>query len=308
MALARDSAKARVLVLPVLLGVLVTLLGPEAHPATSDRTIGVAPVTWRDVVPCGATCPQVTGPTIGSGPFKSDWRQYACDQTPFGAIPGSWQDKTVIVPSKVAGLKPVGVYLEARPQIDWDIFVCLATSGGYKYVNDGALPQNECSLAFAYGCVETARAAVAPGQRIILRAWNRSDGVNFAVTPPSGPSIPPPPTFDPSLDLTASMAWVVMVPPVRVTLTLKPTTITLGKVATFSGLVSPKHAGKQVRLELISASTWVLLRSAKLSRTSTYILTWKPVRRGNYILRVRFPTQDGDHSEGISRNVTLVVR
>ncbi|MBI4728333.1 MAG: S8 family serine peptidase [Acidobacteria bacterium] len=85
-----------------------------------------------------------------------------------------------------------------------------------------------------------------------------------------------------------------------VSLSVADTTLRLGRSVSFSGRVGPAHAGKYVRLERWTGSSWAQVKSAKTGSSGGFSGTWKPPARGTYRLRIRFPAPDADHGQGVS--------
>jgi hypothetical protein len=75
---------------------------------------------------------------------------------------------------------------------------------------------------------------------------------------------------------------------------------------TVTGSVAPSHAGKSVVLQAYYSGAWHTVKSATLSSSSTYSVSYKPTSKGSKIFRV-FRSADTDHLAGASPNLTLTV-
>jgi predicted GH43/DUF377 family glycosyl hydrolase len=78
-----------------------------------------------------------------------------------------------------------------------------------------------------------------------------------------------------------------------------------GRKATFSGLVTPRHPGKYVLVQVLSGAKWVVLAKAKLTKRSTFRVA-KTLAPGAYDVRA-VTLSDKDHWGGESRPRHLVV-
>jgi predicted GH43/DUF377 family glycosyl hydrolase len=78
-----------------------------------------------------------------------------------------------------------------------------------------------------------------------------------------------------------------------------------GRKATFSGLVTPRHPGRYVLLQVLRGTKWVVLAKTKLTRRSTFRVT-KTLVSGAYDVRA-VTLSDKDHWGGESRQRHVVV-
>lgn len=99
-------------------------------------------------------------------------------------------------------------------------------------------------------------------------------------------------------------AYVVRVGP-KVTATASSARVSRGGSVTFSGSVSPRHAGQKVYLQTYSSGRWRNVTSKYLSATSTYTFRVRPTATASY--RV-YKTADSDHSWGKSPTRRVSVR
>ncbi|MEU4395440.1 S8 family serine peptidase [Kribbella sp. NPDC023855] len=91
-----------------------------------------------------------------------------------------------------------------------------------------------------------------------------------------------------------------------ITSVLSPTAIRLGQGTRLSGVVTPRHYGSPVYLQLYSAKTWRTIASTKLSTTGAYAFGIKPATRGSFAYRTLF-TADPDHAQAISPHRIVTV-
>ena len=82
--------------------------------------------------------------------------------------------------------------------------------------------------------------------------------------------------------------------------------LSAGHVLTMRGALSARRVGVTVRLEQRVGTGWVIRAAARTSATSAYALSWRPVRGGLMVLRVRiFPY--GALIGGVTRSSTISV-
>lgn len=94
----------------------------------------------------------------------------------------------------------------------------------------------------------------------------------------------------------------------RVRLFVSDGTVSTGTTVSFTGIVSPSHAGQTVRLQRQRADdTWRLVATGALSGDSHYAYRWTPGRAGETDWRV-VKRADDDHARGVSRVATTRVR
>jgi hypothetical protein len=75
----------------------------------------------------------------------------------------------------------------------------------------------------------------------------------------------------------------------------------------FSGTVTPRHAGRRVRIQKAVGSGWRTVASGRLDSRSRFRITWVlPYRTATYKLRATLPAHT-DHAEGTSPTGTLRV-
>ena len=111
---------------------------------------------------------------------------------------------------------------------------------------------------------------------------------------------------DASHDSTRSNAVTVNVAP-RISVSVSDNTVKKGTRVTFFGVVSPNHSGDKVALQLKVNGAWVTQSQATLDEDSSYQARWTPQKKGTFTLRV-LKAADGDHVQGVSGTVEIVVR
>ena len=111
---------------------------------------------------------------------------------------------------------------------------------------------------------------------------------------------------DASHDSTRSNAVTVNVAP-RISVSVSDNTVKKGTRVTFFGVVSPNHSGDKVALQLKVNGAWVTQSQATLDEDSAYQARWTPQKKGTFTLRV-LKAADGDHVQGVSGTVEIVVR
>jgi hypothetical protein len=93
----------------------------------------------------------------------------------------------------------------------------------------------------------------------------------------------------------------------RVTLALSHLKAGTRLTETFSGSISPRHAGSRVLVQKAVGSGWRTVASGRLNSSSRYRVTWVlPYKTATYKLRVAILAH-ADHAEGVSQTATLRV-
>ncbi|HEY4825796.1 MAG TPA: hypothetical protein VIH85_03475 [Solirubrobacteraceae bacterium] len=93
-----------------------------------------------------------------------------------------------------------------------------------------------------------------------------------------------------------------------VSMTASTTTAVTGQPVTFTGSVTPNHAGERVVLQEETASgNWRDLKSGRLDGGSNYAITYRWAFAGDHTVRVFFPS-DARNIEGASNPVTVAVQ
>ncbi|MBE1608418.1 hypothetical protein [Actinopolymorpha pittospori] len=82
--------------------------------------------------------------------------------------------------------------------------------------------------------------------------------------------------------------------------------ILLGQTATVTGSLAPSHPGHAVLLQAYYSGAWHTVKSATLSSSSTYSVSYTPTSKGARTFRV-YHSADTDHLAGVSPNLTLTV-
>jgi hypothetical protein len=111
--------------------------------------------------------------------------------------------------------------------------------------------------------------------------------------------------------LTAGLAtpWPVAAgatPRYRVSASIQPSTVLVGRRVTVTGRVGPRAPGDTVKLQVSTEGAWHTVSVGALGVRSRYAATYTPPAAGTYLLRVRKPA-DGEHRRGTSRTLTLTV-
>lgn len=131
-------------------------------------------IVFETTAPCGGVCPHWQSVRQNEAFAK------ACEKNPT-TVPGSWDDVRVKVPASIAGRKPTGLHFILEPGLEYDGFICKVVNAGktnetYKFGVTSANQVSENCDALFMGCREEVRFAVRPGQTIVMRAYNWSDG------------------------------------------------------------------------------------------------------------------------------------
>jgi len=93
----------------------------------------------------------------------------------------------------------------------------------------------------------------------------------------------------------------------KITRALSANNVRIGRVVTFTGLVSPSHAGKKVLLQRKRSGGWVTVKSSSLSSRSGFAIRYRTRSHQDWYWRVTFPGH-ADHVTGISAPIKLRVR
>lgn len=143
--------------------------------SAEERETGKKRVTFFAPTPCAAACPYWQDPTDAD-----KQNALACAKSP-RTVPGSWADKRVRVPAKVAGHKPFALIFRISPRFDYDSFICQILNPGkanerWVFSETGANAAGDtCATLVAFGCEEEPVVVVKPGQVFVLRVYNFSD-------------------------------------------------------------------------------------------------------------------------------------
>ncbi|MGW0230859.1 fibronectin type III domain-containing protein [Actinopolymorpha singaporensis] len=92
----------------------------------------------------------------------------------------------------------------------------------------------------------------------------------------------------------------------KVTAASDKSSILLGQTLTITGSVAPSHAGGTVLLQAYYSGAWHTVKSATLSSSSTYSVSYKPSSKGSKPFRV-YRSADTDHLANVSPSLTVTV-
>jgi hypothetical protein len=93
----------------------------------------------------------------------------------------------------------------------------------------------------------------------------------------------------------------------KITRAVSANNVRVGKVVTFTGTVSPSHAGKKVLLQRKRSGSWVTVKSTSLSSRSGFAITYRTRTHQDWSWRVTLPGH-ADHVTGLSAAIKLRVR
>jgi hypothetical protein len=102
----------------------------------------------------------------------------------------------------------------------------------------------------------------------------------------------------------ANSSSVAVLAKVKVSISTAPNEVSRGDDLTIKGRVLPAHRGDKVTLQRRKAGRWVKVDTTTLKARSTYSFT-VVVDWAERSFRVRWPSQDADHSTGKSRRVNI---